>query len=340
MVPKDFTTWDPPSVTLFVTGQQNGYIEPCGCTGLDKQKGGVARRKTLMAQLQQMGWDLLPIDAGNQIRRRGQQAAIKFAWSSEALNKMKYQMVGFGPDDMRLGGLDLLQIAMADDPQEAMYISANVTLIDPSAMPSFKVVTRGKQKVGMTSVLDPKALTNTLSEDVIVDDPKKGASEALVKMNEEGANFRVLAFYGTDSSSEEAAIKLVKDVPGYDLVIVGGGYGEPTYKPQSIPDSKTKLIVTGNKAMYVGLVGLYDDQPMKYARVPLSHEYSDDKEMRQLMADYQQQLEQLGLDGLGLRPIPHADGKFAGSAKCKSCHEFAYEIWEASNHFLATKACC
>ncbi len=45
------------------------------------------------------------------------------------------------------------------------------------------------------------------------------------------------------------------------------------------------MIVTGNKGMYVGLVGLYAEADFKYARIPLTHEYEDAPEMRRLMAN-------------------------------------------------------
>ncbi len=336
--PVDYDSWPKPDVALFITGQQNGYIEPCGCTGLDKQKGGVARRMTMMKELQQKGWDLLPIDSGNQIRRSVPQASIKLSWSSEALKQMKYEAVGFGPDDMRLRELDLLQVAMADSPESATFVSGNVVLIDPDAMPSFKVVTRGKFKIGITTILDPAAIKNQLSEDVTISAPVEAAQKSLDKMNAAGANYRVLAFFGVDESNEEDAVELIKKVKGYDLVVVSGSHGEPTYQPARIEGTKTDMILTGYKGMYVGLVGLYDGRPMRYARVALTDKFSDAKEMRQLMGEYQEQLKQLGLDGLGLEPIPHSSGQeFVGSKSCKKCHELAYDIWESSDHFLATK---
>jgi hypothetical protein len=36
--------WDKPDFAIFYTGNQQGYIEPCGCTGLENQKGGLMRR--------------------------------------------------------------------------------------------------------------------------------------------------------------------------------------------------------------------------------------------------------------------------------------------------------
>ncbi|TWU02460.1 multiheme c-type cytochrome [Stieleria varia] len=329
--PDDYQTWEKPDVALFVTGNQHGYIEPCGCTGLDKQKGGVARRHTFMTQLRTKEWDLVPIDAGNQIRRIGQQAAIKFSWSSKALQVMKYEAVGFGPDDMRINPGDL--IASALDSPEPIYVAGNLVLLDPSLIPSHKVVEKGKWKIGITTILDADELTAPLSPEVVLNDAEKSAKEVLGKLQSEGANFKVMTFFG----SEEKAKKLAQQVPGYDLIIVSGGYGEPTYQPQPIENSTTQIILTGNKGMYVGLVSLRENKPFQYARVALTSEFEDSPEMRGIMKDYQRQLQDVGFADLGLKPIPHPSGeKFVGSEACGKCHTEAMAVWSGSAHFDAT----
>ena len=331
LAPDAYKDWPVPEVAIFVTGQQNGYIEPCGCTGLEKQKGGIARRMTFMKQLRGSGWDLVPIDVGNQIRRIGQQAAIKLSWSHAALRAMKYESIGLGPSDLRLAATDLLAVVVDDDP--SLYASANVALIDPEFIPSYKVISRGAFKIGVTNVLDPKAMDGPLPADVTIESPTETAKKALQDMNNDGATFRILTYFG----KEKDAIQAVKSVPGYDLVVVGGGYGEPTYKPQPVEGSNTKMIVPGNKGMYAGLIGFYQGKPYRYARVPLTHEFSDDSEMRKLMGDYQDHLKSVGLEKLGLRPSPHPSGqKYVGSAACKDCHKEAYSVWEFSPHVDAT----
>jgi hypothetical protein len=334
--PVDFKKWPIPDVTVFVTGQQHGYIEPCGCTGLENQKGGVARRMTFATDLRELGWELLPVDAGNLVRRFGRQAEIKYHRSLEALRAMGYVAVGFGPDDVRISAGDLIQEAAAENPEDAIYTSANVVVYDSSLMPPpFKIEQRGGIKVAVTSVLDPASLETQLSDEIIMGDPVDSAKKVLEQISTEAPDYVVMTFYG----KEEAAAKLVREVPGIDLIVVAGGYGEPTYQPQAITDSKTKMILTGNKGMYVGLVGLYKDAEMRYARVPLDDSFGDAPEMRQLMADYQFQLRDLGLENLGLKPVQHPTGeKFVGSATCGDCHTTAYEIWENSPHFDATES--
>lgn len=333
--PVDYKNWPIPDVTLFITGQQHGYIEPCGCTGLENQKGGVARRMTFATELRESGWSLLPIDAGNLVRRFGRQAEIKFHRSLEALREMGYAAVGFGPDDVRIGVGDLIQEAAAESPEDAIYYSANVVLIDPSLMPAYRIVEQNGLRVGVTSILDPDSLESPLSEDITLNEPVAAAREVMSKLKSENISFKVLTYYGNEAAAQE----LVRKVPGFDLVVVAGGYGEPTYQPEAIEGTSTKMILTGDKGMYVGLVGLYKNAEMRYARVPLNDSFGDAPEMRKLMADYQFQLRDLGLENLGIKPIPHPSGeKFVGSQTCGECHTTAFEIWKDSPHFGATES--
>ena len=333
--PEDYRTWKTPDLALVITGQQHGYIEPCGCTGLDRQMGGMARRFTFMRELREMGWTLLPLDAGDQIRRTGRQAEVKLQQSVKALKSMDYQGIGFGPKDIRLGVGELLAVAAGDTPDDTMYASANVVLIDPSLMPQTKLIERNGRRVGITSILDPDALEVPPPDEILVKPMVESAREALAELNEGKPDFKVLLFFG----SEKAGKQLVRDVKGFDLIVAAGGYGEPTFRAEPIDDTKTKMIVTGNKGMYAGIVGLFPDQQLKYARVPLTHEFKDAPEMRQLMKDYQDQLRDIGLQGLGLLPpIPHSSGqKFIGSAKCGECHTTAMDIWEGTPHAAATE---
>ena len=58
--------------------------------------------------------------------------------------------------------------------------------------------------------------------------------------------------------------------------------------------------------------------------------------MKEKLVAYQNELETMGLAGLGLKPVAHPDGEFAGSDACKDCHTAAWEVFEKSPHFHAT----
>src|SRR6476661_8065342 len=101
--------WPKPAVALVLTGQQLGYIEPCGCTGLENQKGGLARRHTLIRQLaDERGWPVVPLDVGSQVKRFGKQEEIKFAHIVQGLRTIGFRAVTLGEGDLRLTPGELL----------------------------------------------------------------------------------------------------------------------------------------------------------------------------------------------------------------------------------------
>ena len=140
------------------------------------------------------------------------------------------------------------------------------------------------------------------------------------------------------ASLEESA-ELAKKFPGFDVVVTGGGAGEPTYQAEKIPGTKAVMVQVGTKGMYAGVIGLFADpkQKLRYQRVPLDDRFRDSPDMLQLLASYQDQLETAGLEGLGLKPLPHTSGHaFVGSKACADCHTKAFEIWEKTSHAQAT----
>ena len=50
-----YAGWPEPKVALVITGMIDGYIEPCGCAGIDRMKGGMSRRFAMFKDLRQRG---------------------------------------------------------------------------------------------------------------------------------------------------------------------------------------------------------------------------------------------------------------------------------------------
>ncbi|QDS86343.1 Cytochrome c-554 precursor [Rosistilla ulvae] len=333
-------SWPKPSTVMLFTGEQHGYIEPCGCTGLENQKGGLARRHSLIKEIETLGWNVVPMDAGNQVRRYGQQAGIKFQTTIASLRTLGYRAIGFGPDDLRLD-VGLLLSEAASDPDSALqFVSANVTLLDPELLPSTRVIQSGGRRIGVTSILDPKTIGQPLGDEIVVDPVAPAIKASIAAMAKENCDYKVLLYYG-GNNAEEDINALGAQLDGIDLVVIANEFGEPTYKPQTVENAaSTHMILTGHKAMYACLVALYDDgSPSRYARIPLTAALKDSPAMLQSLAVYQDHLKNLGLSGLGLNPIPHASGsKFVGSEKCGECHTTAMEIWEGTPHAHATES--
>ena len=326
-----FVGWPKPIVALFITGQQHGYIEPCGCSGLSNQKGGLVRRYACKRQLEQQGWQVVALDVGNQVRRFGRQAEIKFQMTAEGLKKMNYRAVGFGPDDLRLSSGELVAITADEGNSSSPFLCANAAIIDRALMPRYRVIEAGGKKIGVTAVLGTEELAQITNDEIIKMPPEEALREVWPQLQAKACDLYVLLAH----ASIEASMELAKEFPHFSVVVTAGGAGEPTYEAEKIAGTDAVMIQVGTKGMYVGVIGVFDDpaQPLRYQRVPLDDRFPDTPEMLQLLASYQDQLKAAGLEGLGVKPIPYPiDRTFVGSEACIDCHEEDYDVWKKTPH--------
>lgn len=329
--------WPKPWATLFVTGQQKGYIEPCGCTGLENQKGGLNRRDTLLKLVRDRGWDVIPLDAGNQVRRKGRQAEMIFRFSADAMANMGYRAIALGEEDLHLSSAELLQITASEGNQRTAFTSCNVSIVDPSLMNPWQVIEVNQRKIGVTSVLGKSKQRDISSDEIVLDDPVTSLQKALAGLKEQKCDYYVLLAHANLTESAEFA----KLVPGFDLIVTAGGEGEPTYLPEPIEGTKSLMVQVGVKGMYVGLVGLFDDanNPVRYQRVALSSQFSDSPRMMEAFQGYQEQLQKQGFQRLEVVPVSHPTGRtFVGTESCSECHSTAFEVWKNSAHAHATQS--
>lgn len=326
-----FKDWPQPQAALFITGRQHGYIEPCGCVGLENQKGGLARRHALARHLSDKGWKLAKLDVGNQIGRFGVQPAIKFGHAVQGLKAIEYDAVGFGPDDLRLG-FDLVP-TLGEAPE--MFVSANVVVFDAGLADRLRIIEVGGKKIGVTSILGDEYQDKLAVDGLTFKPSDEALAEVVPELEKANCDLVVLLAYSTIDDSK----RLAQQFPIFDVVVTAGGAGEPNLVPEKIADTNAILVQVGTKGMYVGVIGMFDGEPrLRYERVPLEHRLTFDKdgltdikdspEMLELLKTYQEHLKSAGLDGLGLTPVAHPSGNtFVGSRTCKECHEKQFNDW-------------
>ena len=335
---KQFDGWSTPSVVLLVTGQQHGYIEPCGCTTLANQKGGLARRHTLVKKMTARGWPIIGLDAGNQVRRFGRQAEIKFHMTLEGLKTIGYQAIVLGADDLRLSVDELVAATVPLAGEATPFLCANAAVLDWSLMPDHKLIEQGGKKIGVTAIVGERWQEDVSRDDVLFKDPAEGLRSVMPKL--QAANCDMLVLLAHTSVAESK--KLAREFPQFHVVVSAGAPGDstdPLYQPEVIDGTKAMFVQSGTKGMFAGVIGVFDEEetPLRYQRVPLDDTFKDSPEMLKLLKSYQNQLETVGLSGLGLRSVPHPSGnKFTGSEKCGECHTEAFASWEQTPHASAT----
>ena len=329
-----FVGWPKPQAVLVITGNQHGYLEPCGCTGLANQKGGLARRHSLIKQLAGKGWDVAPLDVGNQVRRFGPQAELQFQMTADALEKMGYRAIGLGHEDLLLS--EILGVVASSSDTPGPFLSANVAVQDREYMPRQLLVEVGGRRIGVIAVLGDNLRKKVTSPDVIQESVDEGMKKVMPEFGKAMHDFRVLLTF----SDEDEARDIAKRYQMFDLVVASSGSADPTLELEPIEATRSKLAHTGTKGMFALVIGLYGDRQgakIRYERVPLDDRFPDSPEMLELMAGYQDQLKQEGLEGLGLKPLTHPKGQFVGTSACGECHTKALAVWEKTPHAHATE---
>ena len=325
-----------PKLAMVITGMEEGYIEPCGCAGLDRMKGGMGRRCYVLPATPQGG-----LAAGG--ARRGRAGPrLRPPGGDEVPD------VGRGQAQDGLRRHRLRQPTISGCPPASWFPWRPAWTASPasSCRPTSACSARRAR-----SRPQPRH-RGRRNEDRRDGHPGQEVSEG----NQQPRNRNVRPGGGPeeDRARAEAEGRLPGAAgPRHAGGIGGAGQevprvqrgghvrraGEPPAEPETIDGTKTLLITVGYKGMNVIVLGLFDDPrpagplPARCRWIPASPASPD---MKMLMAAYQDQLKAIGFAGLGLRPVPHplveTNGRFVGSKKCESCHEKSYDIWKKSGH--------
>lgn len=333
-----FVGWQKPKMAILVSGRIEGYLEPCGCAGLDRMKGGISRRHFLMQKLRQDGWPLVSVDVGGLAKGFGRQSEMKFHIMVEAYKKMGYDAIGLGTTDLRLQAAELVSVTKGVGQEASPFVSANIGLFSFAArmIEPYRIVQAGGRKIGITHVLGKEYFPSVRNAEIELADPAQKLAEILPTLKQQADYLILLAF-----APMKESIELAQRFPDFRIVVTSGGGAEQPAHSTVVPGTQTQLIEVGEKGMDVVVLGLYDDPqtPLRYQRVPLDSRFGNSAEMRALMESYQEQIKMLGFAGLGLRAVPYPQrelmGAFVGSEKCKDCHEPSYAVWKKSGHSKA-----
>lgn len=342
-----FHDWPAPKYALVFTGDLTGYIEPCGCSGLENLKGGLSRRHSLFAQLSKRGWPFAAFDLGGLVRRVGaQQSEIKFQQTVKGLIEMGYAAVGFGADDLRMPAAALLGAATEPyDDKTATFTSANVALFafDSGATARYRITTVAGKKIGVTAVLGESYRQTINNEGIVTMPAEQALAEVVPQLLAERCDQLILLSYAPPAETEA----LVKKFPQFHLAVTTDGADEPPGDLRMFPGTRTGAVEVGKKGQHAIVLGFYDEatNPIRWQRVPLDARFPESPAMKKLLVEYQDQLRVAGRDNLGITEKIHPRfdaatpeaATFLGSESCAKCHAAAYDVWKDSGHAHATE---
>jgi hypothetical protein len=338
-----------PAAILVVTGEQNGYMEPCGCS--EDQEGGLIRRSDLIDRLHKRNWPTVRIDLGTLLKdpanARGgfEQAKIKFDYAVKALKLLNYSALALSAEDLKVGVAEALGLFDNGLGDTTKIIVANV---EPEAVyqrffQKSMVVAAGPVKLGITAVIDPESLRK-------LNDPDKDGLLPVIKSPdailpgvlselEAKSDYQVLMVQGPP----ELAQSLAKAHPGFDIVVSTSQSDDVfSTEPDMLNGGKTMLVTVGKKGKGVGLVSFYQgESPGPRFRLVTLNKYFDGPAtpMKKLIQDeYRGTLKAADVVGSYLRR-GYANGApgatFVGAVTCKECHPNTYQFWSTTKHAQA-----
>lgn len=338
--------WQQPLLAIVLTGEQHGYLEPCGCS--ERQSGGLARRADFVRQLQERGWNVAGFDLGGTLKRSRRQSEMKLDYTRNALNIMGYKVLGLGPEELKLGVLKLFEAysqTQADDGFDVPFVSANVTFFgtrDVGTPLEYRIVEVNGVKIGVTSILGesfrkemyPPGTEPDPTEIRIdaVDDVLPGVIARMqAEMGPAGDQPQIMLLLS--HAKQEESREIARKYPQFDLVVTAGSPEDPDGRVEKV--GNTLFLKVGAKGKHAGLVGLYPGTQFRFTTVELDRfRFGHAPSIDNLMEQYQQLLAEENL--VANEPsVRHAFGEgyeYLGSEKCGECHDAEYEIWKGTPH--------
>jgi hypothetical protein len=360
-----FRAWNQPApdLVLVLSGQQHGYLEPCGCSL--PQYGGLPRRYNFIEGLKARGWPVLAVDLGDVIEPkdhviaadrivgRTPQTLLRYETSMKALQTMNYLAVGLGQPETEMPLLQTLgQYALNDS--KPRIIAANLKDKETNfagAIGSWVVgsATANTLKVGVTASVSPTVRQQMPAQNPALhwDDTIKAVTAALAAMKAHSPDLQVLLYQGSVAEARACASS-PQFKNQFHIIMCLSQESEPFGKPVHVND--TWIVSVGHKGRYVGVVGVYrtgnPQHPfdLKYELVMLGPEYDTKPGQRSpvldLLEDYTKEVKNgdyLAKYKQTKHPlqVEFPKAEFVGSEACAGCHREAYKIWAGHKHHQA-----
>ena len=328
-----------PVIHVVFTGEENGYLEPCGCS--EKQLGGFPKRHTLINHLRKKDEDLILLSLGDLIGKVGRQDEIKMETALEALDQMGYAAHNIGEKDLDMG-TDLLgyisQISNVD------FISSNIDFASQALETKHFIIKEIETKdvtlkIGILGIVSP-GLIQSDYQDIEVMDPVLSLKPLLNDLHDK-TDILVLLSH----AEMEESVEIAEACPELDLIISGHLVDRPDLYIEKV--NHTYVIPVGEKGKYVGEITLSPQQkqtgedeyfkclPPVIEITPLDERFADSSDIAMLLEIYQQRLKDEELLAQVFKSDTLSNMTFVGNDDCAVCHNKTFKHWEGTGHASA-----
>ncbi len=312
----------PQPLAVFVSGDTQGWITPCGCAA--NQSGGLARRATLLLASRQNN-EVLYLDAGGSAIGSNEYQTTRLSFLLAGLKQCGLDAHNIGGPETQFSPDQLREIAKQSN---VTWLSSNLLTSDGKSVGSNCLeLTRGGLKIVVAGVVDPDLIQHQAWQ------ASQPTQAVLSVFKDRKADVRVVLAY----LDEAKLFQLAQALPEVDYII-GGPTGH-AINPKKV-GSVTVASAT-NKGKFLAKIELErTDQgtnEKSASIVEVKSTIGESQEQLNNLASYYQQLK--GKDYLSseagyvdLSIIAPLDQKIAGSASCAKCHTEDDTVWVHSKH--------
>ncbi len=306
---------DGETITIFISGETLSQLKPCGCA--DGQLGGFSSRQGIFDEV--AANRRLLIDTGNFLIDNTPQDMIKLNTIITSLMTLEYDVVNFSEADLLAAGerYPLKQLPFkaicAGDELESVFR---------------RDVTAGDEKAAVTvaSISGEAFETGTIDHDGL-DEIFPPAAAAALTGDSTPVNILIL-----DKFSKSIADFLAES--NIDIVVCDNN----NYDPEVIKTDFTGpvFVTLGKLGKYVGRFDVklsdYAGIEICYKKIAVDKKLASSDELDEIYETYREMVRVEDMLGKVIRtPLP--DGlEYAGSDKCKDCHEDEHELWAKQKH--------
>lgn len=311
----------PQRLTIFIAGDTNGWITPCGCAA--NQSGGLARRAQLIDYANLDGETLL-FDVGGSAIGTTEYQRLKFESLLDGLNLMSLVGMNVGAAETQFTPDELREIG---ETTKTTWISSNLQDSNGNDFGEDVLhLNRTGLKVDVTGVVDASLVKSdrwTATEAIPAILKAFRGSDADVKI--------VLAYFN------EAGLRTLADsLPEVDYII-GGPTGQ-SMSPTKV--GSTVVASSTNKGKFVAKISLQKMdkgfRELGTSIVEVSSKLNEAKPQVDNLSAYYAKLagKDFRSDEAGLVEFVSVRDQYtiAGSQSCIKCHQTDSQVWHNSKH--------
>jgi hypothetical protein len=299
-------------LTVFLTGNELGALQPCGCSG--GQLGGFDRRWAVLNSVPAQR--RLIVDTGGFVEGDSEQDIIKFKVVIQAFNLLGYDLINLTAEDIEI----TKSLGLLDS------IKSIFNIISPHGGADVNVPAKFTKKLSLqdnpvaitVASFDAESASIKQVEELFTAQPDMRTVDILI-LNRCDANI-------VTSIAEMGIVDcLVCPAESDEAMAIGN------------PNKRPLVVSVGCYGKYVGrlqigAVKAEHKLKLNFLPVPVTEDLRPNSSLVELYKVYQQFVRDENLlEKYPRFPLPNGL-KYTGSESCKPCHEDEYEMWSTRAH--------